>query len=171
MALRSAVFLANTAVPHDTLTTEAELESFYVDFAYSGTRTERAQELADVRAIRTRLLTLLTAGRDEAADLVNDWLAEAQAVPQLRRHDGSDWHVHAVAENAPLAVRILVETAMAMIDVIRTDEMNRLSRCAATDCTGVVLDLSRNRSRRFCSSTCGNRAAQAAHRARATGKT
>jgi predicted RNA-binding Zn ribbon-like protein len=38
--------------------------------------------------------------------------------------------------------------------------------CADDDCEGVVLDLSRNRSRRFCSTTCGNRNAVAAYRAR-----
>jgi predicted RNA-binding Zn ribbon-like protein len=59
-----------------------------------------------------------------------------------------------------------VEAAMAMIDVIRTDEMSRLDVCADADCQGLVLDLSRNRSRRFCSTTCGNRAAVAAYRAR-----
>jgi predicted RNA-binding Zn ribbon-like protein len=59
-----------------------------------------------------------------------------------------------------------VEAAMAMIDVIRADEMSRLGVCADDDCEGIVLDLSRNRSRRFCSTTCGNRAAVAAYRAR-----
>ena len=55
---------------------------------------------------------------------------------------------------------------MAMIDVIRADETSRLATCADPDCDGVVLDLSRNRSRRFCSTTCTNRAAVAAYRAR-----
>ena len=55
---------------------------------------------------------------------------------------------------------------MAMIDVIRADEMSRLDVCADPDCDGLVLDLSRNRSRRFCSTTCANRAAVAAYRAR-----
>ena len=55
---------------------------------------------------------------------------------------------------------------MAMIDVIRADELSRFGICAADDCEDVVLDLSRNRSRRFCSTTCGNREAVAAYRAR-----
>ena len=55
---------------------------------------------------------------------------------------------------------------MAMVDVIRADEMSRLDRCASDDCDDVVLDLSRNRSRRYCSTTCGNREAVAAYRAR-----
>jgi len=67
---------------------------------------------------------------------------------------------------APLAERILVETALAMIDVIRADEHTRFDICAADDCEGLVLDLSRNRSRRYCSTACGNREAVAAYRAR-----
>ena len=38
------------------------------------------------------------------------------------------------------------------------------------DCDGIVLDLSRNRSKRFCSTTCGNRNAVAAYRARQAGE-
>ena len=62
--------------------------------------------------------------------------------------------------------RIKIETAMAMIDVIRADETSRLGVCADGGCDGVVLDLSRNRSRRYCSTACGNRNAVAAYRAR-----
>jgi predicted RNA-binding Zn ribbon-like protein len=93
-------------------------------------------------------------------------LAEARALPQLVRHDALDWHIHAIAPDAPLDRRVLVETAMAMIDVLRADELSRLSVCADDDCQGLVLDLSRNRSRRFCSTRCANRNAVAASRAR-----
>ncbi len=86
--------------------------------------------------------------------------------PSSPRHDQFDWHLHAVSDDDPLPKRIRVETAMAMIDVIRADEHSRLGVCADDDCDGVVLDLSRNRSRRFCSTTCGNRNAVAAYRAR-----
>ena len=55
---------------------------------------------------------------------------------------------------------------MAMIDVIRADEFSRFDRCEMEDCDGVVFDLSRNRSKKYCTVTCTNRAAQAAYRAR-----
>ena len=96
-------------------------------------------------------------------------LAEAGALPQLVRHGDWDWHLHAVAPDAPLATRIAVETAMAMIDVIRADECPGSASAPTTAATGVVLDLSRNRSRRFCSTACGNRNAVAAYRARQSG--
>jgi predicted RNA-binding Zn ribbon-like protein len=167
VALQAAVALSNSAgVQEDTLTTVAELDGVWERFSYSGRHDGTRAELDSVRAIRPRLRTLLVADRTAAVELVNQMLREAQAVPQLSRHDEFDWHIHAIDEQAPLDTRILVETAMAMIDVIRADEMSRLAICADDTCEGVVLDLSRNRSRRFCSTTCGNRNAVAAYRAR-----
>jgi predicted RNA-binding Zn ribbon-like protein len=166
MGLQSAVVLANSGLEPDTLTTVADLDHFWDEFGYSGRHDRTRAELDTVRAIRPRLRELLTADRDTAVDLVNALLSEAGAVPQLVRHDELDWHIHAIDLDAPLDERILIETAMAMVDVIRTDEMSRLSICADATCEGIVLDLSRNRSRRFCSTTCGNRNAVAAYRAR-----
>jgi predicted RNA-binding Zn ribbon-like protein len=165
-ALLAVVALVNTAAEPDTLTTPEELETFLDEHEFTGTRLHSEAELGLVRDLRPRLRALLTSDRDTSADLVNQLLGEEHALPQLVRHGGHDWHIHAVAPDAPLATRIAVEAAMAMIDVIRADEMTRLDVCADDDCDGIVLDLSRNRSRRFCSTTCGNRAAVAAYRAR-----
>ena len=166
-ALLAAVSLVNSGEePGEPLGSVTDLTAFLAEWAYTGRIDASDSELNDVRRLRPRLRALLTADRDEAVALVNAMLAEARAVPQLTRHDSWDWHLHAIDEDRPLADRILVETAMAMIDVIRLDEMSRLGTCAADDCDDVVLDLSRNRSRRFCSTTCGNREAVAAYRAR-----
>jgi predicted RNA-binding Zn ribbon-like protein len=165
-ALQAAVELVNSAEPPDSLTTVEELDDFYTGFAYTGRHDGTRAELDAVREIRPRLRELLTADRDRAVDLVNEMLAETQALPQLVRHDEFDWHVHAVDYQRSLTTRIVVETAMAMVDVIRGDEMSRLGVCADDTCQGLVLDLSRNRSRRFCSTACGNRNAVAAYRER-----
>ena len=165
-ALLAAVELANSELEPDTLTTPEQLASFFDRHGYTGERTGQRGELDQVRAVRAGLRTLLTSDRDAAVEQVNAMLAEAGALPRLVRHGDLDWHIHAVDDDAALAVRINVETAMAMIDVIRADEMSRLAVCADEDCSGVVLDLSRNRSRKYCSTTCGNRNAVAAYRAR-----
>ena len=166
VALQAAVALANSALEPHTMTTVAELDAWYVGHSSPGRRDRTRAELDAVRAIRGRLRTFLTSGPEEAAAEVNTILAEAQAVPQLVRHEPFDWHLHAVPVESDLPTRILVETAMAMVDVVRADETSRLGVCADDGCEGVVLDLSRNRSRRFCSTTCGNRNAVAAYRAR-----
>lgn len=164
-ALEAAVFLANSELEPDTLTTLDELIAFFDTFGYTGDRPG-ASDLHPVRAIRPRLRALFQSTRDGAVPLVNEILAQKRAMPQVVRHGEMDWHIHATTDDRPLAERILVETAMAMIDVIRADEMQRFDRCAMEDCDGVVFDLSRNRSRKYCSTTCTNRAAQAAFRAR-----
>lgn len=165
-ALLAAVRLVNTAEPPDTLETVEQLSAFFTEFAYTGRLDGDEAELAAVRALRPRLRALLTSDRDTAAELTNQLLADARAVPQLVRHGDFDWHIHAVPPDAPLPTRILVETAMAMVDLIRADEMSRLSLCAADGCAGLVIDLTRNRSRRFCGTACANRTAVAAYRAR-----
>jgi predicted RNA-binding Zn ribbon-like protein len=165
-SLRAAVDLVNTAEDPDTLTTAGQLDAWYAKHGYTGRHDGDEAELAALRALRPVLRELLTADRDRAAELVNAMLAEADALPRLERHDGLDWHIHAVPREAPLDRRVVVETAMAMVDVIRSDEHSRLGVCADAGCDGLVLDLSRNRSRRFCSTTCANRNAVAAYRAR-----
>jgi predicted RNA-binding Zn ribbon-like protein len=168
-SLRAAVDLVNTGEAPDTLTSVEELDAWYAEHRYTGRHDGDAAELAALRALRPVLRELLTTDRDRAAGLVNGMLADADALPQLTRHDGLDWHIHAVPADAPLDRRVVVETAMAMIDVIRAEELSRLSVCADERCTGLVLDLSRNRSRRFCRTTCANRNAVAAYRARGRG--
>lgn len=166
-ALQAAVALVNsTDAPGDPLGTVEDLSAFLTAWTYTGRHDATPTELQGLRRLRPALKTLLLAERDEAARIVNTMLARSKALPQLQRHDHWDWHVHAVGPDRPLDERVVVETAMAMIDVIRADEMSRLARCAADDCDDVVLDLSRNRSRRYCSTTCGNREAVAAYRAR-----
>ncbi|MCY7402773.1 MAG: CGNR zinc finger domain-containing protein [Nocardioides sp.] len=169
-ALQSSVLLTNsTDEPGEPLGSVADLSTFLSRWAYTGRHDATADELDSLRRLRPRLRELLLADRDEAAAIVNEMLAQARALPQLQRHHHWDWHLHAVDPDRPLEERVAVETAMAMVDVIRADEMARLDTCAADGCDDVVLDLSRNRSRRFCSTTCGNREAVAAYRARQRG--
>jgi predicted RNA-binding Zn ribbon-like protein len=168
-SLRAAVDLVNSEEEPDTLTAVAHVDAWYAEHGYTGRRDGDEAELGALRRLRPVLRELLTADRDRAAELVNAMLADAGALPQLMRHDGLDWHIHAVPADAPLDRRVVVETAMAMVDVIRADELSRLSVCADARCGGLVLDLSRNRSRRFCSTACTTRNAVAAYRARARG--
>jgi predicted RNA-binding Zn ribbon-like protein len=165
-SLVAAVELANSELEPDAMTTVDQLDAFFVKHVYTGTYLHTRAELESVRALRAPLRALFTTEREDAVTIVNRMLADARALPRLIRHGDVDWHIHAVDPDAPLATRIVVETAMAMIDVIRSDEMSRFSVCADDDCEGVVLDLSRNRSRKFCSTACGNRNAVAAYRSR-----
>ena len=136
----------------------------------SGIGTARRQMHVKWKSIdlRHRLRMFWTvADRDEAAALVNEILAEADARPYLARHDEWDWHLHVTRPDAPLADRIAAEAAMAFLDLIRADALGRLRICAAEDCEDVLIDLSKNSSKRYCDTgNCGNRTNVAAYRAR-----
>ncbi|GIM89092.1 CGNR zinc finger domain-containing protein [Paractinoplanes toevensis] len=165
-ALQAAVDLVNSGEDPDTLLTVEDVDAWYAKYRYTGRRDRDRAELDELQAVRPVLRELLAADRDDAAEMVNRMLAEAGAVPRLVRHDDIDWHVHAVAADEPLVRRVIVETAMAVADLVRGNEMSRLAVCADDTCAGIVLDLTRNRSRRFCSTTCANRNAVAAYRLR-----
>jgi predicted RNA-binding Zn ribbon-like protein len=167
IALAAAAALVNTCrTGGDRLTTVEELEELVRAWQWSGSRTGDRAELAAVRELRPVLAQFWSADKDTVVGIVNRVLRERQALPQLVKHDQWDYHVHATAAEAPLADRMAVEAAMAMADVIRIDELGRLRVCGGDDCEDVYVDLSKNRSRRFCGAACGNRANVAAYRAR-----
>lgn len=168
VALRTVVHLINSAANGDEkLATVEDLDEFLLAEGFSGSRTRDAAELSSVHALRSDLAALWTADEDTAVAGVNRLLREAHALPQLLKHDQWDWHLHATTREAPLADRMGTEAAMALVDVIRSKEMDRMLVCAADDCDAVVLDLSRNRSKRYCDTgNCANRAHVAAYRAR-----
>ena len=168
-SLAAAVYLVNTLPGYDgedTLQSTADLDDYLRVNPYTGVLRRDETELAEVRSVRSRLRELWDVDREGAVPLVNGMLRDGQALPRLVIHDGYDWHIHATSDDAPLATRILVEAAMAFVDVIRADELGRLAICSADDCEDVVVDLSKNRSKRYCDGGCGNRANVAAYRAR-----
>jgi predicted RNA-binding Zn ribbon-like protein len=166
-SLAAAAGLVNTGRDEeDELTTVEDLDELVRTWQWTGPRTGDQDELQAVRELRPILAGFWSDDRERVVELVNEVLRDRHALPQLVRHDHWDYHVHATAEDAPLADRMAVEAAMAVADVIRIDELGRLRVCGGEDCQDVYVDLSKNRSRRFCSATCGNRANVAAYRAR-----
>ena len=166
VALAAAAALVNTAQPPDALPDVEALEAFVDRWGWTGPRRRDRAELEEVRALRPRLRGLWQLEEDAFAAEVNAVLRGASALPQLVTHDGWGYHLHATAPGATLAERMAVEAAMAFVDVVRDGQLDRLRICAAADCDDVVVDLTRNRSRRFCDAGCGNRAAVNAYRAR-----
>lgn len=167
VSLNATAALVNTARGgREELPDVAALDEFVGYWRWTGGRGHDQRELDQVRQLRPRLAALWAMTEDQAADLVNTLLRDAGALPQLVKHDGWDYHIHATLPGAPLADRMAVDAAMAVADVLRVGELGRLLVCAAADCDDVVVDLSKNRSRRFCGLTCANRVNVAAYRSR-----
>jgi len=167
VALQTAAALVNSdESTGDRLASPSDLDRFIEEWRVTGNRRRDLAEFEAVRALRPRLRRLWQLDEDGAVDEVNRILGDTRALPQLVRHDGWEYHLHATQPETSLADRMAVEVAMAFVDVIRQNELDRLRICDANDCDGVVVDLSKNRSRRYCSATCSSRVNVAAFRAR-----
>ena len=171
-ALAASAELINTgrAAAGDELRTVADVQEFGDRYAFHGNPAGPG-ELARLRALRARLDAAAVAcesGDDAAAiEMLNTLLAETGAVPQIVAHDGRGPHIHVSRPTAPLADRIAAHLAMGLAELLVSGESQRVRTCASPTCRDVFVDLSRNRSRRYCDSrTCGNRLHVAAYRAR-----
>jgi predicted RNA-binding Zn ribbon-like protein len=132
-----------------------------------------SREAAEMAAVATALRAVFdSVGRgdlDRAALLVNDLLGATGARPQLDRHDGEPWHLHFHGSGDTLAQGWAAGCATGFAVVLGTELYDRLGVCTAPRCDRVYADVSRNGTRRFCSTSCQNRVKAAAFRARQTG--
>jgi predicted RNA-binding Zn ribbon-like protein len=171
-ALAACADLINTGRSDagDGLRDAAAVQAFGDRYAFHG-RAPGPRDAARLRAYRDRLdavAVACAAGDDQAAiERLNSLLAETGAVPQIVAHDGRPAHVHVSRPDDPMADRIAAHLAMGLAHLVVAGESARLRGCASPTCRNVFVDLSRNRSRRYCDSrTCGNRLHVAAYRAR-----
>jgi predicted RNA-binding Zn ribbon-like protein len=152
----------------DGLADVAALGTFVRTHSISDVGQLTEDDLAAVRAVRSRFTEVFAAAEArDAARVINELVAGAGTTPRLTDHDGYDWHVHYFAPGASVADHLAADGGMALAFFIVAGEQERLRRCEAPDCQHAFVDLSRNRSRRYCDSrTCGNRLHVAAYRAR-----
>jgi predicted RNA-binding Zn ribbon-like protein len=170
-SLASVVELVNTAPEacgEDGLADLEALRHFVEHQQVSEVDDLTKDDLAAVHRLRDRLREVFTAEDEaEAIRLVNAVIADARTTPRLTDHDGWPLHMHYFAPGAGLAEHLAADCGMALALVLVAGERERLRSCEAPGCDRVLIDLSRNRSRRYCDSrTCGNRLHVAAYRAR-----
>ncbi|EMF51532.1 CGNR zinc finger domain-containing protein [Streptomyces bottropensis] len=174
-SLDAVVDLVNTAPDDETATDELATVVALADFVrkhdISDVGVLSEFDLAAVRRVRGRFAEIFAAAEAadaaSAASVINELIAAAGTTPRLTDHDGYDWHVHYFAPGASLADHLSADCGMALAFFVVAGEQERLRRCEAPDCRRAFVDLSRNRSRRYCDSrTCGNRLHVAAYRAR-----
>jgi CGNR zinc finger/Putative stress-induced transcription regulator len=171
-ALTACAELINTGRSNtgESLRDVADVQSLGDRYAFHGDPAS-ARDVPRLRAHRARLDVIATrceAGDDPAAiEMLNALLATTGAIPQIVAHDGRPPHIHVSRPTAPLADRIAAHFAYGLAELVVAGESNRVRSCASPTCQEIFVDLSRNRSRRYCDSrTCGNRLHVAAYRAR-----
>ena len=171
-ALGTVVDLVNTGpsvAGEDHLPDLAALQEFVDRNAVSDVCDLDAADLEATLRLRERFHDLFQTPEDTPGTVlrVNAIVGEARTMPHLTDHDDYDWHVHFFAPGSRLAEHLAAECGIALAYVVAAGELDRLRVCEAPDCSRVLVDLSRNRCRRYCDSrTCGNRMHVAAYRAR-----
>lgn len=173
VALAHAAALVNTESSGDPevdrpelLPTLQDLADFAAEWEWTGPLPRTRAELEEVRALRPRLRQIWQSELPAQVEQINALLQEHRASPRLVHHGDYGWHIHATPDDAPMHERMAVEAAMALVDLVRAGETERLQTCAAHDCDRVLVDLSRNRSKIYCDVLCANKAHAAAYRAR-----
>lgn len=175
LTLRAVCALINSdRVDGEQLADQGALDGYLNTHGWTGRRDHDDAELEAVHKLRHRLGRIWAAADDEvrAVGQVNALLSDTRAAPWLTRHpEMPEWHLHLASIHDPLWQRMGAEMAMALADIIRSGELRRLKICAASDCHAVLVDLSRNRSGKFCDTgNCGNRQHVAAYRERRSNK-
>ena len=171
-ALEACAELINTgrSADGDGLRDVADVQAFSDRYAFQPNLAgpKDPPRLREHRARLDAIAASCEAADDEAAiGALNALLAETGAIPQIVAHDGRGPHIHVSRPTAPLADRIAAHLAMGLAELMVSGESQRVRTCASPACRDVFVDLSRNRSRRYCDSrTCGNRLHVAAYRAR-----
>ncbi|MEU6728878.1 CGNR zinc finger domain-containing protein [Nonomuraea wenchangensis] len=140
--------------------------------AMVGERTRKAvlDDLdADVRLgeLARELREVLMA--DQAADqaaLINAMIRRYGAQPYLVEDAGQPFHLHFHGAGGTCVEALGGEFATALALIVDGYGPDRFGQCEAHRCDAVYIDLTRNGSRRYCSSACTARAKTAAYRSR-----
>lgn len=171
-----AVDLVNTLDPvsgDDSLTDIAALERFVADHSEESLNAEwyrddlTEEDLREVLALRERLREVFHSENDvAAADRINRLLEDSAATPRVSLHGGTA-HLHFEAIGPSLGKALGAATAMGLGVVLVEEGFERLGFCDSSTCEDVYIDVSKNRTRRYCGDTCSTREAVAAYRRRA----
>lgn len=128
---------------------------------------ERARGLEQLaRQLREIFAAVHERRDDDAGALLNRLFARSGATPYLYRTGSEPLHLHFHRPDAGFVQGWTAGCAVGLAYALGSGHGDRLGVCAAPDCERVFVDLSRNGSRRFCSTACQNRVKAAHYRAR-----
>ena len=114
----------------------------------------------ELREAVYRIFTIILEGQSPAREdlaVFNNYLSEAMTRSQIvKTQDGYHWDMTANKEKLDWILNPVIRSAA---DLLVSEEIRQVKRCADPTCGWLFLDTSRNRSRRWCDmADCGNRA-------------
>lgn len=128
------------------------------------------RDLPALRRVQRQLHAVFEASargdEHEVVRRLNELFAKHPVTPYIAGHDAQSWHLHVTDRASSVAELVTAEALVGLAAVVCELGATRLGLCQAQPCTGVFVDTSPNRSRRYCSERCSSRANVAAYRAR-----
>ncbi|WJY73452.1 CGNR zinc finger domain-containing protein [Corynebacterium auriscanis] len=122
----------------------------------------------EIKELRAELRAIVDApDMESAVERTNSLIAVLSVRPYLSRHDDLDWHIDWAADSADAVSRIRVEAGLGLLGFLPQGGIDRFRRCARPGCERYLVDLSKNKSRKFCEGTnCAARTHAQAYRNR-----
>ena len=146
-----------------------DLEELLADRSAS-LRPVTPRDLTALRRLQRELRCVFesSAAGDESGvvDQLNALMAKYPVKPFISGHGATSWHLHVTDESSSVSELLAGEALMGLAFLVCDLGATRLGACQAESCTGVFVDISPNKSRRYCSDRCSSRANVAAYRAR-----
>ncbi len=104
-------------------------------------------------ALRKVFMSAAAGAEGEAVRSLNALLIQHPIHPQISGHDGQDWHLH-LTESGTVSDRYAAGAVFGLTATVNEMGLGRLRVCAADGCRDVFIDISSDRSRRYCSDRC-----------------
>jgi predicted RNA-binding Zn ribbon-like protein len=133
-----------------------------------GIETQRPPTERDVtglRRLRAEVRIVMEGSNEDAEEALERIVAGASVRPRVTFSEGG-WRLSYVAGADGLVNRVAAVAVTGLASALSESGRDRFGVCSKDGCRDLYLDTSKNRSRRYCSDSCSNRANVAAFRAR-----
>ncbi|KAB2860896.1 MAG: CGNR zinc finger domain-containing protein [Anaerolineae bacterium] len=164
--IQFVVDFANTYDPFldepEFLRTPADLQKFLEQRHIEMSEPLTEMEFLKIRRLRDRLrdifLRLETSEPSEIVGAINGLLGATPVNLQASISEGELIEIkYEIPTNVVLVERLAVEVGLGLTLALQQYGPERLKVCAAAPCQEVFIDVSKNKSRRFCGERCANR--------------
>ena len=167
-ALNTAIDLANSldAVSREEYLTNQEAVGEWLErHGIQRSRPPLEADVAGLRRLRAQVRTVMEGSEEEAERALDKIVADASVRPQVTFSEG-EWRLSYVSKSDGVVDRVAAIAVTGLAGALSESGRERFGTCSKEGCRDVYMDTSKNRSRRYCSDSCSNRANVAAFRAR-----
>lgn len=168
VALDTAIDLANSldVVSGEEYLTNADAVGGWLQGRGIETpRPPTERDMRGLRRLRAQVRIVMEGSEEEAEEALDRIVADASVRPRVTFSKG-EWRLSHVPGADGLVDRVAAIAVTGLAAALSESGRERFGVCSKEGCRDVYLDTSKNRSRRYCSDSCSNRANVAAFRAR-----